>query len=172
MSEPYMSQILMFGGNFAPVNHAFCDGQELAVAEYNALFSLLGTAYGGNGQTSFKLPDLRGRLPVGAGQNPATGTDYPLGSQFGVEDVTLTQAQIPNHTHVMAANTTATQSVAGGAFLGASDFKSYSTAAATAVLSSTAILSEGGNQAHTNVMPFLGITFCMALDGMYPQHAS
>ncbi|KRS10186.1 hypothetical protein XM53_22310, partial [Roseovarius atlanticus] len=106
MADPFIGQIVLFGGNFAPRNWAFCDGQLVAISQNSALFSILGTTYGGDGRTTFGLPDLRGRVPIGPRQGPGL-TFYREGQKGGAEDVTLTQAEMPSHSHATNVQTTA-----------------------------------------------------------------
>src|SRR6185369_5701655 len=105
MAQPYVGEIRMFAGNFNPNGWMFCEGQLLPISEYETLFNLIGTTYGGDGQSTFALPDLRGRLPLHQGTNPGTGTTYQLAEAAGVEEVTLSTQQIPSHTHALMATT-------------------------------------------------------------------
>jgi microcystin-dependent protein len=170
MSEPFVGEIRMFAGNFAPRNWALCDGQLLAIAQNDALFSLLGTIYGGDGRTTFGLPDLRGRIPIHAGSGPGL-TPRALGEKAGQENVTLTENQLPSHTHPVKASTAAaTQNNPDGQFLGASPtVRVFRPAALDTSLDATSISNVGGSQSHGNVMPFLCINFIIALFGIYPS---
>src|SRR3954451_13550324 len=105
MSEPYIGEIRLFAGNFAPLNWSFCDGSLRAIAQYDALFNLIGTTYGGDGQETFALPDLRGRIPIHVGQGPGISQNYQLGEQAGVETVTITAQTTPIHTHTLVGST-------------------------------------------------------------------
>lgn len=167
-AEPFVGELQMFGGNFAPRGWALCDGQLLAVADNDALFSLLGTIYGGDGRTTFGLPDLRGRVPVGSGQGPGLSA-RALGSKFGAEQAYLTSGQVPAHTHAWEATTgaaTATSPV--GARLAAGQV--YSSDQPDTALSAGAVSpSAGGQQPHNNEQPFLVINFIIALYGIYPS---
>lgn len=170
MSEPFVGEIRMFAGNFAPRGWAFCDGQLLAVSQNDALFSLLGTVYGGDGRTTFGLPDLRGRIPVHAG----TGTGLSprrLGAQGGAEEVTLTVNQLPSHTHTLQATTTVANETnpSGRVTAQTGTFDLYQTGAPSAGMNAGAITSVGGSRSHTNLMPFLCIHFIIALFGIYPS---
>jgi microcystin-dependent protein len=170
MSEPFVGEIRMFAGNFAPRGWAFCDGQLLAVSQNDALFSLLGTVYGGDGRTTFGLPDLRGRIPIHAGTGPGL-SPRRLGSKGGAEKETVTVNQLPSHTHPWRA------------FSGnASNNQPNDAALATPIgdiyrddnsllsnMNAGAVRNVGGSQAHTNVMPFLCIHFIIALFGIYPS---
>lgn len=169
MSEPFVGEIRMFAGNFAPRGWAFCDGQLLAVSQNDALFSLLGTIYGGDGRTTFGLPDLRGRLPIHAGQGPGL-SERRLGARGGAESVTLSANQLPAHSHPLQASAdAATGPNADGEVLAeiGSD-RSYRDVPDTA-LSSDALTAVGGSRSHTNLMPFLCVHFIVALVGIYPS---
>jgi microcystin-dependent protein len=170
MSEPYIGEIKMFAGNFAPRNWAFCDGQLLAIAQNNALFSLLGTTYGGDGRTTFALPDLRGRVPIHQGTGPGLASKT-LGSRSGSETVTLTGGQLPAHTHGFLASTgPGTQSNPVGALPGASSSVDlYLEEDPTVDLNTAAMTSVGSNQSHNNVQPFRCVNFIIALFGIYPS---
>ncbi|MCB1032392.1 MAG: phage tail protein [Acidobacteria bacterium] len=170
MSEPFVGEIRMFAGNFAPRGWAFCDGQLLAVSQNDALFSLLGTIYGGDGRTTFGLPDLRGRIPIHAGHGPGL-SERRLGAKGGEEKVTLTVNQLPSHTHPMKASSdTALDIPPAGKVLGESTVASmYINDIPSTNLSSQAISSVGGSRSHTNLMPFLCIHFIIALVGIYPS---
>ncbi len=173
MSDFYIGEIRLFAGNFAPAGWAFCDGTLLPISENDALFQLIGTTYGGDGQNTFALPDLRGRVPLHSGTH-SSGRTFQLGEQAGAETVTLTTQQIPSHTHLIVAsgergsaaftNTTgypAATAVAGTAIYGTSDGNVQAMAA-------NAIASTGGSQAHENMAPYLGVNFIIALGGVYP----
>ncbi|RMG86774.1 MAG: phage tail protein [Chloroflexi bacterium] len=165
MSEPFVGEIRMFAGNFAPRGWAFCDGQLLPISQYDALFSLLGTAYGGDGRTTFGLPDMRGRIPVHAGHG------HRLGQRAGVESVTLTANQIPTHTHVMRGSTSGLLGIEpAGSFLGSTSGDLY-TADETpdTNMANESISAVGGSQSHSNMMPYLCIHFIIALFGIYPS---
>ncbi|HEU4375195.1 MAG TPA: tail fiber protein [Telluria sp.] len=178
MSQPYIGEIRMFGGNFPPVDWAFCDGATLPISEYEALFVLIGTTYGGDGQTTFALPDLRGRVPIHQGTGPGLPT-YPLGAQGGVETVTLSTAQLPAHTHGLGASTAAPIVAPGGlditagvAYVPAS-FSSkpnaYGLPGNPVAMSAQAITPAGASTPHDNMGPYLGINFIIALVGIFPQ---
>ena len=165
MSEPFLGSIIMFGGNFAPRGWALCNGQILPIAQNTALFSLLGTTYGGNGQTTFALPDLRGRVPVHPGQGPGLSS-YSLGQSAGAESITLTAAEMPAHTHSQPA-TNADQNTnrpngavpaRGGVYAGSTDGSAFD---ATTV--------AGGSQPHSNLQPYLAVNYIIALEGIYPS---
>ena len=173
MSEPFVGQIKMFAGNFPPRSYAFCDGQLLAVSSNDALFSLLGTIYGGDGRTTFGLPDLRGRLPVHTGTGPAL-TLRPMGQKAGAETVGLTEAQIAAHRHESASmNTTPTLGSPGGNVLantGTTNIYGAPSPPNTNLAPEASIAAGGGSgTAHTNLMPFQCVTFIIALFGIYPS---
>ncbi|MBW1939189.1 MAG: phage tail protein [Deltaproteobacteria bacterium] len=170
MSEPFVGEIRMFAGNFAPQGWAFCDGQLLAVSQNDALFSLLGTIYGGDGRTTFGLPDMRGRIPLHAGQGPGL-SPRQLGAKAGTEQETVTVNQMPSHTHALQAMTdTADQSQPGGNLLAQSALVDlYVEEAPNTNLHANAVTGVGGSQSHSNIMPFLCIHFIIALFGIYPS---
>lgn len=170
MSEPFVGEIRMFAGNFAPRGWAFCDGQLLAVSQNDALFSLLGTIYGGDGRTTFGLPDLRGRVPIHAGQGPGL-SDRRLGSKAGAENVTLTVNQLPSHTHPLSGSTTngLDPNPAGNVLAGSTVLEPYYNGPPDTAMAPTAITSVGGGYSHTNLMPFLCVYFIIALLGIYPS---
>jgi microcystin-dependent protein len=170
MSDPFVGEIRMFAGNFAPRNYAFCDGQLLAISQNDALFSLLGTTYGGDGRTTFGLPDLRGRLPIHMGSGPGL-TPRSLGSRSGSETVTLTEAQIPRHRHgVRAVQSRANSGDPQGALLAAADSNVYRSPGSLTNLAGESIAdSTGAGQSHANVQPFLCVNFIIALFGVYPS---
>lgn len=176
MAQPYLGEIRVFAGNFAPRSYAFCAGQLLSIAQNDALYALLGTTYGGDGVTTFGLPDLRGRTPLGQGQGPGL-TNRVLGEKAGTETVTLSTAQMPAHQHsVIAANTTATTSLPAGAFLGVAGNEGLmyiDTTAAPAEVNATlpadTLTNSGGSQPHDNLMPFLTLNYIIALAGIFPS---
>lgn len=170
MSEPFVGEIRMFAGNFAPRGWAFCDGQLLAVSQNDALFSLLGTVYGGDGRTTFALPDMRGRIPVHMGQGPGL-SNYALGTKGGAEGVTLAVSQLPSHNHTLqAASDAANRKDAQSNLLGRStSINLYTGDAPEGALASAAISNAGGSQVHGNLMPFLCVHFIIALFGIYPS---
>ncbi|RNB89479.1 phage tail protein [Brevibacillus fluminis] len=166
---PYVGEIRMFGGNFPPVGWAFCDGQILPISGNEALYTLLGTTYGGDGVTTFALPDYRGRIPVNNGVNPRTGTNYPLGQLGGTETVTLTTSNLPPHTHaVNVSSQEGTIDTPSGSFF-AKNVQAYSTAAPTAQMASGTISATGGSQPHDNMMPYLPVSYIIALEGAFPS---
>lgn len=165
MSTPYIGEIRLFAGNFAPVGWLLCQGQVLPISQYDVLFNLIGTTYGGDGQNTFQLPDLRGRVPL------HQGSGHLIGEQGGVETVTLTTQQIPQHTHALAATTsTGTQVNPGGNVLANSQGpQPYIQENPDGFLSPQAISPSGGSQAHENMQSFLCINFIIATEGIYPS---
>ncbi|MBZ0223840.1 MAG: phage tail protein [Dokdonella sp.] len=167
--DPFIGQISIGGWNFAPQGWAFCNGQLLSIAQNTALFSLLGTQFGGNGQTNFALPNLQGRTPIGQGQGPGL-SPRTMGDTVGSASVTLTSSQMPAHGHAMTAQTSmGDRANANGAWLAASEDPLYSTAAPTATTSALALAAAGGTQPHENRQPYLAVTFVIALQGIYPS---
>ncbi len=170
MSEPFVGEVRMFAGNFAPRGWAFCDGQLLAVSQNDALFSLLGTIYGGDGRTTFGLPDLRGRVPIHAGSGPGL-SPRRLGAKAGSEKETLTVNQMPSHTHPLSATTSAAVSrdALGDALATPIFGDVYTDQIDPQNMSTSAITNVGGSRSHTNLMPYLCINFIIALVGIYPS---
>lgn len=170
MSEPFVGEIRMFAGNFAPRGWAFCDGQLLAVSQNDALFSLFGTIYGGDGRTTFGLPDVRGRVPLHAGTGPGLSARR-LGAKGGAERETITTNQMASHSHDFRASpATANQGAPGGHLLaGNPPVPVYSTTDPSLSLASGAISNTGGSQPHTNLAPTLCINFIVSLFGIYPS---
>ncbi|PLY15511.1 MAG: phage tail protein [Sedimenticola sp.] len=163
MSEPFLAEIVMFGSNFAPRSWAFCDGQLLAINSNQALFSLLGTIYGGDGQTTFALPDLRGRVPVGPRQGPGL-SNYTLGQKGGTESVTLTANQIPAH---RGSTLDGDSTDPTGRYPAAPNVAGRPANAYRA--DNNTNMGTGGGQSHTNVQPYLAINFIIALQGVFPS---
>ena len=166
MSDPYVGEIRMFAGNFAPVGWSLCQGQLLSISDYDVLFNLIGTTYGGDGQTTFALPNLQSRVPL------HQGAGYQLGSLGGVESVTLTPQQLPVHSHLAnGSDATANLTSPAGAVWATSSRSAYSSAAPTASMSPTALAASGGGQPHDNMPPFLVINFIISLYGIYPSQS-
>lgn len=165
MSQPYVGEIRMFAGNFAPAGWQFCDGSLLPISEFDTLFNLIGTTYGGDGQSTFALPDLRGRLPV------HQGNGFTLSETGGVETVTLTASQIPAHSHPFLASTSNGGSVdpAGNVLATAIGNSVYRQIAPTAAMAPQSIGSTGGSQPHDNFQPYLCVSFIISLFGVYPS---
>lgn len=165
MAEPFLSEIRIFSFNFPPKGWALCNGQLLPINQNQALFSLLGTVYGGDGRTTFGLPDLRDRLPIGVGNS------HTLGERGGEVNHTLSLNELPTHTHNLAASDAQANSTRfGGANFASSVGGSvYSTSQASTVLDPQTITAIGGSQPHTNTMPILVLNFCIALQGIFPS---
>lgn len=172
MASPFLGEIRMFAGNFAPRGWAFCNGQLLAISQNTALFSILGTTYGGNGQTTFALPDLRSRVPIHAGQGPGL-SPYVLGEQIGAEAVTLQASQMPAHTHSLNGVASGGNQAAPGGNLPAVESTgtslNYSSAAANAVMNPAAIGPAGLGQPVPVTQPVLAVSFIIALQGIFPS---
>lgn len=170
MSEPFVGEIRMFAGNFAPRGWAFCDGQLLAVSQNDALFSLLGTIYGGDGRTTFGLPDMRGRIPLHAGLGPGL-SERRLGSKAGAETVTLTVNEIPSHSHALTGTqggASTIDPVGNAPAQGLADYLNPR-GPSNLAMDSRSITITGGSRSHTNMMPFLCVHFIIALVGIYPS---
>ncbi len=175
--ENYIGEIRLFAGNFPPRGWAFCNGALMSIAQNSPLFSLIGTTYGGDGQTTFALPDLRGRVPLHQGS--LSGNSYVIGQQAGVETVTLTSNQIPSHSHSASASTALPPATGSGIDLtGPSPYvpaapakpRFYAPAGSGPVaMAAQAIQPSGGNQPHNNMAPFLAVSFIIALEGIYPS---
>ncbi|RBP48757.1 phage tail protein [Arenicella xantha] len=173
MSEPFIAEIRIFAGKFAPRGWALCNGQLLPVSQNTALFSLIGTTYGGDGRTTTALPDMQGRLPMHPGHGPGLSARR-LGQHGGVEKVTLTEAEMPNHSHSMrasgengeqgtfTANTKLARSRSGAL---------YQTNTTTNLVDMAPLPNTGGSQAHNNLQPFLAMNFIIALVGLYPSRS-
>lgn len=164
MSECYLGEIRMFAGNYAPENWALCNGQLLSISQNETLFTLLGTTYGGDGQATFALPDLRGRIPI------SQGNSYLIGQFAGTEEVTLIASQLPAHTHAALSQSAAgnSQDTTNNYWAGAPNTSYSPTTTGLTNMNPTAISSVGGSQPHDNMMPFLTISFIIALVGIYP----
>jgi microcystin-dependent protein len=170
MAQPYIGEIRIFAGNFPPNGWMFCEGQLLPISENEALFQLIGTTYGGDGEETFALPDLRGRIPLHMGTGP-DGTTYQIGEAAGVEEVTLTVQQIPAHSHPMlATSNNALSAPAQTNTLGSpTAIDTYRPVPPNVTLSPQTIGPTGGSQPHTNFMPYLCLDFIISLFGIYPQ---
>lgn len=174
MSDNFCGEIRMFAGNYAPQDWALCEGQTLQISQYETLYSLIGTTYGGNGTTTFNLPDLRGRVPVHMGTGTGL-TQRIIGQSLGTENVTMTVDTIPAHTHTLAAGSVVGELydpngniLAGCTAMNA--LQSYTTMnTAPTAMNAAAITSAGGSQPHNNMMPGLCINFIIALAGYYPE---
>ena len=165
MAQPYVGEIRMFAGNFAPAGWMFCEGQLLPISENETLFQLIGTTYGGDGESTFALPDLRGRLPL------HQGNGFILAETGGAEEITLTVQQIPGHSHPMLANSQpASQFAPGGqVFAQPQTIDAYVTPPPTVPLSPSSVSPVGGSQPHTNFQPYLCVDFIISLFGIFPS---
>lgn len=172
MSEPFVGEIRMFAGSFAPRGWALCDGQLLAISQNDALFSLFGTIYGGDGRSTFGLPDLRGRVPIHAGSGPGL-SPRTIGAKAGAESVTVAVNELASHSHPLTASTNLADEAApvGNVLAQPSAADLYFPADPAVAMASTSIANSGGNQSHTNLMPFLCVNFIVALVGIYPSRS-
>ena len=172
--EPFIAEIIMFGGNFAPRSWAFCEGQLLAIAQNTALFSLIGTIYGGDGRTTFALPDLRGRTPIHPGNGPGLPT-YQLGEKGGAASTALNEQNLPSHNHlILATNTAGTTGNPVGAFhagTGDRDTEFTATNPGSTTMNSAAVTYTGTNQAFNNMQPFLAVNFIICMQGNFPSRS-
>lgn len=159
----------MFAGNFPPLGWLFCDGQQLPISENEALFQLIGTTYGGDGESTFNLPNLQSRVPIHFGNGP-DGINYPLAQQAGTEEETLSTQQLPVHSHgpIATANNGDQPSPIGGIWAANTTVKPYNTNPAAVAMGSPSTTPTGGSQPHTNVQPFLCINFIISLFGIFP----
>lgn len=165
MAQPYVGEIRMFAGNFAPAGWMFCEGQLLPISENETLFQLIGTSYGGDGQATFKLPDLRGRLPI------HQGNSYVLAESGGAEEVTLTINQVPAHGHalVASADPATSPNPENNTIASSTTVDLYNRLAPDVALNPAAVASEGGSRQHENMMPFLCVSFIISLFGIFPS---
>lgn len=165
MAQPYVGEIRMFAGNFAPAGWMFCEGQLLPISENETLFQLIGTTYGGDGESTFALPDLRGRLPL------HQGNGFILAETGGAEEITLTASQIPAHSHpVLASMSIATNTSPQNTVLAqASTFDAYQSTPGALAMAPQAVSSVGGSQPHTNFKPYLCVNFIISLFGIFPS---
>ena len=171
MSDPFVGEIRMFAGNFAPRGWALCDGQLLAISTNNALFSLFGTIYGGDGRTTFGLPDMRGRVPLHHGSGPGL-SPRSIGQKSGAESETLASTQLPSHTHPLQGSTDpATIPDPSGNVFARTSGDAYGSDFSASNMNGAAVGNRGGNQSHTNLMPFQVVNFIVALVGVYPSRS-
>jgi microcystin-dependent protein len=164
MAEPFLSEIRLFSFDFPPKGWAFCNGQLLPINQNQALFALLGTTYGGNGQTNFALPNLRGSVPI------HFGNGHTLGDKAGASSVTITQQQMPQHIHFLSASSSTSGGVAApaGRFVGGAN-NAYNTPVNLTPFNAGSVTNVGGSQPHNNMMPYLVLNFCIALQGIFPS---
>lgn len=169
MSEPFLAEVRMVGFNFAPRGWAFCDGQILPINQNQSLYSLLGTTYGGDGRTSFALPDLRGRTPIHVGRSNGGG-QHELGQKSGEETHTLSVNEMPQHTHTLRGTNTGNGSAspANDVFANAGT-DLYNSADSLVDMNAGVVTNVGGGQAHENMQPYLALNFCIALRGLFPS---
>jgi microcystin-dependent protein len=176
MSNPFVAEIRIFAGNFAPTGWALCNGQLMPISQNTALFSLLGTTYGGDGKSNFALPNLQGSAPLQAGQGPGLSL-RDLGEIGGEQNVTLLQTEMPSHSHTAQGSTGSNQTTpvnnawASGAKLGGGNLYFPSTQASNVQMNPFGTSIFGGNQPHNNMMPYLGLTFIIALQGVFPPRS-
>ncbi len=170
-SQPLIGNIILFAGNFAPAGWMFCDGQLLPISEYETLFNLIGTTYGGDGQETFALPDLRGRLPLHMGT--VGGITYQIGERDGVEQVTLLPQQMPAHSHVpMASRDGVASTSPTGNMLSAGAVTMYTNSSSNPVaMASSALAPAGGSQPHNNLQPYVCINYIISLFGVFPTQS-
>jgi microcystin-dependent protein len=167
-AEPFIGEIQMFGGNFAPRGWAFCEGQLLPISQNDALFALVGTTYGGDGQATFALPDLRGRMPIHEGQGPGL-SPYVIGQFSGTEAVVLSSNAMPAHNHAPASGASSESASPGGGVWGPWSGRQYSDGPASGSPNSSAVQAAGNGLPHENMPPFLAIRFIIALEGVFPS---
>ena len=179
MSNPYVGEIRMTGFNFAPAGWALCNGQVLAISEFETLFNLIGTTYSGDGQSTFQLPDLQGRIPINQGQGPGL-SNYVIGQLAGSETVELIPQQLPPHGHSLQANADAAASAnPTGDYLARASIPSlpsasvpvYASVSAAAAMNAGAIATSGASQPHDNMMPFQCVNFIISLFGIFPSQS-
>jgi microcystin-dependent protein len=169
MSEPYLAEIRIFSFDFAPRGYAFCDGQILPINQNQSLYSLLGTTYGGDGRTSFALPDLRGRTPIHVGNSSTQGsTSHTLGQKGGEENAPLTVAQMPAHRHTVRGRAAADNAEAEDEVLGQGEANIYRSPGTNVAMRAGIVANSGSGQGHPNMQPFLAIRFAIAIRGIFP----
>jgi microcystin-dependent protein len=171
MGQPYIGEIRMVGFSFPPVGWALCNGAPVAISQNDALFVLLGTIYGGDGQETFNLPDLQGRFPIHQGTNPGTGSSYIIGEKAGTESVSLTAQNIPVHSHAaLGVDANGNNENPTGAVWAVSNARQFSkNAPDSSMVTQTILPDNGGSQPHENMMPFLVITYIISLFGVFPH---
>jgi microcystin-dependent protein len=168
MSEPFLADIRIMGFNFAPRGWAFCDGQILPINQNQSLYYLLGTTYGGDGRTTFALPDLRGRTPIHVGRS--NGQDHREGQKSGEETHTLNAAEMPQHDHTLqASNDAGNQNAPGGSLFANAGTNIYGSPTNLVNLNPGTVANTGGGQAHENMQPYIALNYCIALQGLFPS---
>jgi microcystin-dependent protein len=169
MADPFVAEIRIFPFNFAPRGWAFCDGQLLPLSQNTALFSLLGTTYGGNGMSTFALPNLQGRAPMHPGQGPGLSL-HDLGEEGGSQTVSLLESEIPSHSHALqgVVSLSAARTPAANALARSRGGNAYTTATGLVAMAPEAVAPAGGDQPHNNMQPYLCLYFCIALQGVFP----
>jgi microcystin-dependent protein len=169
MSNPFVGEIRMFGGNFAPAGWNFCNGALLPISQFDTLFALIGTTYGGDGQTTFQLPNLQGRAPVHQGQGPGL-SNRVIGEVGGTETVTLNANQMPAHNHALKASSALSNGAAGSSgVLAATAVNIYGSGAPTLAMATQAVTPQGGSQPHDNMAPYLAVNYIISLFGIFPS---
>jgi microcystin-dependent protein len=169
VSEPFLAEVRIVGFNFAPRGWAFCDGQILPINQNQSLYSLLGTTYGGDGRTSFALPDMRGRTPIHVGRSNG-GEDHRLGQKSGEETHTISSAEMPSHSHLfVGATADVTTPDPPNALLGTNSGNPYHEPDTLVTMNANSVANVGGGQGHNNMMPYLALNFCIALQGLFPS---
>jgi microcystin-dependent protein len=169
MSSPYIGEIRMFAGNFAPAGWALCQGQLMPISENDTLFNVIGTTYGGDGQETFGLPDLQGRIPIHMGQGAGL-QNHNIGDKFGAESVTLSAQQLPTHSHALLATTGSgtTTSATGNLVSASPDNQIYTQDVGSVALASNSVSPVGGSQPHDNMQPYLCVNYIISLFGVFP----
>lgn len=174
MSEPLIGEIRIIPYSFAPRNWAWCEGQLTSIGQWQALFAVIGTTYGGNGSSNFALPNLQGRVPLGYGQSPGTSY-YPIAQKYGFSGISLSQDQLPSHTHEafscrgVSTSTTPDDSSTIGRYIKNRVYYQSPTPSILAAMSSAALATSGKSSPHENCQPYLVLNFCIALDGIFPS---
>lgn len=170
MSNPFVGEIRIFAGNFPPQGWMICNGATVPISEYDTLFALIGTTYGGDGQSTFALPDLRGRVPIHKGQGPGL-SNYVIGQSGGSETVTLTTANMPTHTHALKASSGVSNGSAGraGVLAATAAVNMYGSEVPASPMAAQAVSPLGGSQAHENMAPFVSINYIISLFGIFPN---
>jgi microcystin-dependent protein len=173
MSDPYIGEIRMFGGNFAPAGWVLCQGQLMPISENDALFTLIGTTYGGDGQETFGIPDLQGRVPIHQGQGPGITQTYTIGEKAGVESVTLQTQQMPIHNHALLASSGAGTSANASAHVLAAGPSNqvYTQDVGSVSMASNMLSPIGGSQPHENMAPYLCLNYILSLFGIFPPQS-